>query len=178
MCIQAAGVMLTQFLYHDHPLVMKRRLVALAFIVALFLVAGSAQAQRVPGALGVGGQVGNPSGVTLKVYNPNSISFDLLAAWDQSDFLFLNAHGLYERPINLENVSGIEYFFGPGAFVGIQDRGGERDDDVEFGVSARGGINIPLIDHFEIYAQVTPRISLSPSTEGDLGAGVGVRYYF
>lgn len=159
-------------------LVMKRRLTPLVFIIALFLGVGSAQAQRTPGALGAGGQIGSPSGVTIKVYNPNSISYDFLAAWNREDFLFLNAHGLYERPIALENVSGIEYFFGPGVFVGVQDLGEGGEEDVTFGVSARGGVNIPLIDRFEIYAQLTPRISLSPSTEGDLGVGVGVRYYF
>lgn len=156
---------------------MTRHLAALAFLVTLFLVAGTARAQRTPGALGAGGQIGSPSGVTIKVYNPNSVSYDLLAAWDRDDFLFLNVHGQHERPIELANVSGIEYFFGPGAFVGVQGLG-EEGSDVTFGVSARGGINIPLINRFEIYAQLTPRISLSPSTEGDLGVGLGVRYYF
>lgn len=167
-----------QSLHHDYHLAMKRCLTALAFLTALLFAASPAQAQRTPGALGAGGQIGNPSGVTVKVYNPNSISYDFLAAWNRDDFLFLNVHGQYEHPIALENVSGIEYFFGPGVFVGVQDLGEGGDDDVTFGVSARGGINIPLIDRFEIYAQLTPRISLSPSTEGDLGVGVGVRYYF
>jgi hypothetical protein len=157
---------------------MTRRVAALALLVAFLVAAGPAQAQRSPGALGAGGQVGNPSGVTLKVYNPNSVSFDFLAAWNRNDFLFLNVHGQYERPIELENVSGIEYFFGPGAFVGVQDLGEGTDEDVTFGMSARGGINVPIIDRFEIYAQATPRISLSPSTQADLGVGVGVRYYF
>jgi hypothetical protein len=156
----------------------KRSLAALAFLVAVVFAASPAQAQRVPGALGAGGQVGNPSGVTVKIYNPNTVSFDFLAAWNRDDFLFLNMHGQYEQPIEVANVSGLEYFFGPGAFVGVQDLGEGNDEEITFGLSARGGVNISIIDRFEIYAQLTPRISLSPSTEGDLGVGLGVRYYF
>lgn len=157
---------------------MKHRLVALAFITTFLFAASPAQAQRVPGAVGLGGQVGDPSGVSLKVYNPNTISYDFLAAWDLDDFLFLNMHGLYERPLELENTEGLEYFFGPGGFVGVQDRPAGQDDDIVFGISGRVGVNIPLEDHFEFYAQVTPRINLVPDTDGDVGGGIGVRYYF
>ncbi len=143
---------------------------------------GSAQAQRAPGQLGLGGQVGSPSGITLKVYNPNTISYDFLAAWDLGDFFFLNVHGLYERPLQLEGTSGVEYFFGPGGYIGFEDRddGPRRrdDDDVVLGISGRLGINIPVEQRFEFFMQVTPRINLIPDTEGDLGGGVGLRYYF
>lgn len=156
---------------------MKRLLAALAFVTAVFLAAAPAQAQRVPGAAGLGGQVGDPSGVSLKIYNPNALSYDFLAAWDLDDFFFTNVHGLYERPLKLENTSGLEYFFGPGAFIGFEDRG--REDDVVFGISGRIGVNIPLEDRFEFYVQFTPRISLVPNTtDSDLGGGLGVRYYF
>lgn len=157
---------------------MKRCLTATALLIALLLTAGSAQAQRVPGAVGLGGQVGDPSGVTVKVYNPGTLSYDFLAAWDLNNFFFLNMHGLYERPLELENTSGLEYFFGPGGFIGFRDRPAGRDDDVVFGISGRLGVNIPLEDRFEFYVQVTPRINLVPDTEGDLGGGLGVRYYF
>jgi len=157
---------------------MKRYIVPLAFVAGLFLATAPAHAQRVPGAVGLGGQVGDPSGVTLKVYNPNTISYDFLAAWDLDDFFFLNLHGLYERPLELENVSGVEYFFGPGAFIGIRDRREPVEDDFVFGISGRIGVSIPLEDRFEFYAQFTPRINLVPDTDGDLGGGIGVRYYF
>lgn len=158
---------------------MDRYIACLTFAVGLFLAtAAPAEAQRVPGALGIGGQVGDPSGVTIKIYNPGGVSYDFLAAWDLDDFFFLNMHGQYERPLDVENVSGIEYFFGPGAFVGIRDRTEPVDDDFVFGISGRLGINIPLENRFEFYVQVTPRINLVPDTNGDLGGGIGVRYYF
>ncbi len=158
---------------------MKRYIAGLAFVVGLFLAAAApAEAQRIPGALGIGGQVGDPSGVTIKIYNPAGVSYDFLAAWDLDDFFFLNMHGQYERPLEVENVSGVEYFFGPGAFIGIRDRDAPVEDDFVLGISGRLGINVPLEDRFEFYAQFTPRISLVPDTDGDLGGGLGVRYYF
>lgn len=158
---------------------MKRHLARLACLAGLsLLLTAPAAAQRVPGALGIGGQVGDPSGVTIKIYNPTGVSYDFLAAWDLDDFFFLNMHGQYERSLDVENVSGVEYFFGPGAFVGIRDRDEPVEDDFVLGISGRLGINVPLEDRFEFYAQFTPRVSLVPDTDGDLGGGLGVRYYF
>ena len=154
-----------------------------ALVLGGMLAAGSVpvHAQRTPGAVGLGGQVGAPSGVTLKVYNPNTISYDFLAAWDLDDFLFLNVHGLYERPLRLEGISGVEYFFGPGGYIGFEDRDGDdngTEEDVVLGISGRLGINVPFENRFEVFVQITPRINLIPDTEGDLGGGVGLRYYF
>lgn len=148
---------------------------ALAGLIAVALTATAlpAEAQRAPGALGAGGQVGSPSGVTLKVHNPQAISYDFLAAWDLDDFFFLNVHGLYERPFRAENVDNLEYFFGPGAYVGFED-----DDDAVFGISGTFGLNFLFEQRFEIYAQLTPRINLVPDTDGNLGGGLGLRYYF
>lgn len=158
---------------------MDRHIACIAFVVGLFLaVAAPAEAQRIPGAVGLGGQVGDPSGVTIKIYNPGGVSYDFLAAWDLNDFFFLNMHGQYERSLQLENVSGVEYFFGPGAFVGVRDRAAPVEDDFVLGISGRIGINVPLENRFEFYAQFTPRINLVPDTNGDLGGGLGVRYYF
>lgn len=164
-----------------------RWLAAWIVAVGLFAAGGvtEAQAQRTPGSLGLGGQIGSPSGITLKVYNPNTISYDVLAAWDLGDFFFLNVHGLYERPLDLEGTSGVEYFFGPGGYIGFEDRrvgppGRDDDTDTEtvLGISGRLGINVPFEDRFEFFVQITPRINLIPDTEGDFGGGVGLRYYF
>jgi hypothetical protein len=45
------------------------------------------------------------------------------------------------------------------------------------GISGTIGISI-MVEQFQIFASVTPRLSLIPGTDGDVGAGVGVRYYF
>jgi hypothetical protein len=151
------------------------RLVAVVFSFGLILLARPAEAQRAGGDVGLGLQIGEPSGVTLQFYNPGSMSWDFLAAWDVDDFFFLNVHGLYYRDIGQRN--DVHLFYGPGAFIGIRDRGRDEDDDVVVGISGTIGIGI-MVEQFQIFASVTPRLSLIPGTDGDVGAGVGVRYYF
>ncbi len=143
--------------------------------ILLFLALNApAQAQRASGDVALGIEVGDPSGVTLLFYRPPGPSWDFLAAWDLDDFFFLNLHALFERHLGRRN--DLHLFYGPGGFVGFHDRG-QRDDEVDVGISGTIGIGF-LIERFEIYGRVTPRLSVVPATEGDVGAGVGVRYYF
>ena len=152
------------------------------FITAACLLAGmwlmtsnTADAQRRSGGIGIGGQIGEPSGVTLKVYNPGRVSYDFLAAWNLDDFFYLNVHGVYET--HLDDQGDFHFFYGPGAFLGLRDRPRDQDDDVVLGISGTFGLNY-LIGQAELFAQVTPRLSLVPDTDGDVGGGAGVRFYF
>jgi len=142
---------------------------------ALALVASpeDARAQAPRGNVGLGGQIGEPSGLTLKVYRRPGFAYDFLAAWDLDDFFFLNVHGLYERPLE---DSPLRWYLGPGGFVGIANRG-RGDDEVVLGVSATVGLNF-FAEQFEVFLQLTPRLALTPDTDGDLGGGIGLRYYF
>lgn len=157
---------------------------ALRTLLLTLVVAGvlalPAEAQRTSGAVGLGGQIGEPSGLTLKVYNESAPSYDFLAAWSFSDdFFFLNGHAQWAQNLNAQNVNqGFEWFFGPGAFIGVADRDNSQDDEAVLGVSGRIGLNFIVNDQFELYGQVTPRISVIPDTEGDVGGGLGFRYYF
>jgi len=154
----------------------------LRWIFAALLVAGlcaaplSAQAQRTPGAAGLGVQAGEPSGVTLKVYHPSRPSYDVLAAWSFDDFFFLNGRVLFEQPLEIENVEPpVQWFIGPGAYVGIYDN---EESEAGLGVSGTVGLDILLAEHFELYIQATPRFELVRETEPDIGGGLGLRYYF
>ncbi len=154
-----------------------RFFVAVAFFALLLALPSVAHAQRTPGSFGVGGQLGAPSGVSVKYYGAG-VSYDLLAAWDLDDFFFLNSHALYERPITLEDTNAqLEYFLGPGAFVGIADAD-PGDDEVVFGASGTFGLNWLPTRELEVYVQFTPRLSLIPDTSADLGGGLGLRFYF
>ena len=68
----------------------------------------------------------------------------------------------------------MNYYLGPGAFVIIKER---RDDDILLGISGNFGINF-FIERFEVFLQITPRLSVVPDTDGDVCGGVGLRYYF
>lgn len=155
------------------------RIVLAALIVSgLCVAAHPAQAQRTSGAAGLGVQAGDPSGVTLKLYNANQPSYDFLAAWSitDNDFFFLNAHALFERSLSAEGVDQpVQWFVGPGAYIGVSDNG---DSEAGLGVSGTIGIDILLDGRFEVYLQATPRFELIEETEPHIGGGLGFRYYF
>ncbi len=149
----------------------KIRLLAVILFSGLWIV--STNAQREYGDVGIGAQLGQPTGLSIKVYRAKS-SLDFLAAWNWDDFFFLNLHSIYE--VNLNDAHTVHLFYGPGAFIGIRDRSPAKDD-VELGVSGSLGLDF-LIEKFEIFLQATPRLALVQSTDFEMGGGVGFRVYF
>ena len=145
----------------------------LLVIAVLFCGVSTAHAQtNTPaGSFGIGGHIGDNSGLTLKAYQRAGFAYDMLASWDFDDRLFLHMHGLYERAID---GSPLNFYLGPGAFIDVHDR---RSDNVRVGISGNFGLNF-FADRFEVYLQLTPRLSIVPGTESDIGGGVGIRYYF
>lgn len=67
-------------------------------------------AQRAAGDVGLGIQVEQPTGLSLKIYNPGT-STDFLAAWDWDNFFFLNIHAIFDTHLNDEQT--IHFFYGP-----------------------------------------------------------------
>jgi len=152
-------------------------------VLATFMLFGYffTNAQRADGDVGLGFQFGQPSGVSLHFYNNDGASLDLLAAWDLDNFYFLNIHALWSK--HLDDRGNVHFYYGPGGFIGVRERAGsdglfdDNNNDVELGLSGRVGLGF-LIDKFEIFGHVTPRISLSDSSDVDFGGGVGGRFYF
>jgi hypothetical protein len=142
-----------------------------ALLLALLLAAPTAQAQR--GTFGIGGQVGDPTGLALK-FTSGASAFDLAAGWDLDDYFFVQGHLLLRERRLSGTTSDIRYFYGPGAFFGVSDSG--RDDDLALGFSFNAGLSL-WVDAFEFFGQLTPRLQLVEDTDFDLGGGLGVRYY-
>ncbi len=136
-----------------------------------------AQAQRASGDVGIGVQGGRPTGLSIRFYRPDGMNLDLLAAWDLDDFFFVNGHGLFESPLGDEGIAHV--FYGPGAFIGIRDRGDDEtlDNEIGIGISGTLGLGV-MIDKLEIYGRITPRLELIEETDIDIGGGIGLRYYF
>lgn len=137
--------------------------------LAVALGASDAHAQR-RGSFGIGGQLGDPSGLALK-FGSGANSFDLAAGWDLDDYLFVQAHLLLRERRLPGSSTSLNYFYGPGLFLGVSDR---RDE--AFGFSFNAGIAY-YTGPVEIFGQLTPRLALAPGTDFDLGAALGLRFY-
>lgn len=140
---------------------------------AALAFAGQAHSQSPPGSAGIGGQLGEPSGISFKLYQQPGFAYEILGAWDLDDFFFLNGHALYERAIP---DSPLRYYLGPGVLLGIREDGTDESDFV-VGISGEVGVNF-FVERYEVFLHLTPRLGVIPDTEGDVGGGIGLRYYF
>jgi hypothetical protein len=144
-------------------------------LAALFLLAASpALAQR--STFGLGGQVGDPTGITLRAGAPGS-AIDLAAGWNLSNnAIFVQGHLIMgERRLGAA-PSDLRLFYGPGLFLGVRDRD-RSDDEVTFGLSLNAGLSY-FAGPVEIFGQLTPRLQLVDETDFILGGALGLRYYF
>jgi hypothetical protein len=151
------------------------------FLIFNLLFVHSLSAQKSGGNVGVGFQVGDPTGLNLHFRGNKAMRLDILFAWDfdddDRDFFFVNVHGLWFKPINSNPT--FNFYYGPGAFIGIRDNDGQgdNDEDTVFGVSGNFGINYEF-DRFDIFLQLTPRLELVSDTDFDIGGGLGMRFFF
>ncbi len=142
----------------------------LSIPVFLFFFTTSLTAQSV----GIGAQFGDPTGLSLRINNKAALSYDILAAWDVDDYFFVNVHGLWEH--TLAPAPKLNYYYGPGIFAGFRDNDRRKDENGYAGLSGTLGLNC-YIQKLEIFGQITPRLVLVPFTDGDIGGGIGVRFY-
>ena len=123
-----------------------------------------------PGGFGIGGQIGKPTGLTIKV-QAGPAAFDAAAEWDFGDYIFVQGHLiLVERRLPLQRTA-VNYFYGPGLFIGVRDNA-----DTAFGLSANAGVSY-YTGQVEFFGQVTPRLRLTPDSDFDLGLAFGIRFY-
>ena len=133
-------------------------------------------AQRPSPSVGVGFQVGDPTGLSLQFYKDRGITTDILFAYHFDDFFFLNVHGLWNT--HLDDGGHFHFYYGPGGFVGVRTfRSEPRRDELAAGISGNFGLNL-VLSRFEIFGQATPRLEVTPLTDFEMGGGVGLRFFF
>ncbi len=129
-----------------------------------------------PGSFGVGGQIGEPTGLTIK-FRPGPAAFDAAAEWDFNDHIFVQGHLiLSERRFQ---GSPVGYYYGPGLFIGARnnaDTAFGNNADTAFGLSFNAAVNY-YTGPIEFFGHVTPRLRLTPGSDFDIGPAFGIRFY-
>lgn len=148
-----------------------------AFALAALCTCTDISAQRTTGQVGIGFQVGSPTGLSLQFYRETGMYADILFAYDLDDFYFINVHGLWDT--HLDREQQFHFYYGPGLFLGFRDNNGTEDefDNPEFGMSGNFGLNY-VFGRAEIFGQLTPRLSVIPETDFEFGGGLGLRFFF
>lgn len=141
-----------------------------ASLVALFLLAAPLPtfAQPFPQSWGLGGQVGDPSGLTVKYYPNVLMAYEGVLSYDFGEsYVLLNGRYLFEQPIP---ESPLHFFLGPGLTFASANGG------MSVGASGTLGLNF-YRERFEVFLHFTPRLNVLPDTNGHLSGGVGLHYY-
>ena len=124
---------------------------------------------------GAGIVLGEPTGLTAKVWMGEHSALDAAVAWSFVGDGSLYVHGGYlfhfASPVGIEEGELLPYA-GAGAKVVFAD-------DPEF------GIRVPLgVAYFfegapvEVFLELAPGLQLFPETEADVTGGIGGRFYF
>ena len=139
------------------------RTLLLGALAAVLLAAPVASAQ-----VGIGGLIGDPTGLTVKLgAGRGGLAIDV----GLDDNLFVQAHYIVRETRLRGAGADVRFLFGPGGFYQ------KRDGDDALGLSALLGLSVYVTPEFELFGQITPGIRLTPDTDGDVGAAVGLRFY-
>ncbi len=161
---------------------MKRIVASAITMLCITLSAGSLSANQ--GDLGLGLIVGEPTGLSMKIWTSDEHAIDLAAAWSFSDNDSFQLHGDYlvhrYNVFKDEKIKGkLPLYYGIGARLKLEDDDRGRDDDDTFGIRVPIGITY-LFDQepIDVFAEIAPVLDLVPDTELDINVAIGARFYF
>lgn len=153
---------------------MKKVFVLILVLIAISCVSASAK----NGALGLGVIVGEPTGISMKLWSSSRTAIDGAVAWSFEKHSKFQIHGDFlihkYGKVSVEKGS-LPLYYGIGGR--IKTWNDNRDDNV--GVRFPVGLeylfaNAPI----DIFLEVVPILDLAPSTDLELNAAIGFRYFF
>ncbi|SMO49692.1 hypothetical protein [Gracilimonas mengyeensis] len=156
----------------------KYKLIPLLFIMAGIIAVSSpdAKAQTQEGGdLGIGVMLGEPTGLSFKLWNNDRSALAFGAAWSFGAYDALHLHGDYLLHSWFNEVDQGELAF----YYGIGARFLFADPDSKVGVRVPFGLNYHIQDApVDVFIEAVPILNLTPATEFDGNGALGIRYYF
>ncbi len=148
----------------------------LIILFSLFLTgigtAYTAEAQSRPGNTELGIILGEPTGISLKVWQSNRSAFDAALAWSfgRNESIHIHANYLIHEPLQVDRGS-LMLYYGIGARTILAD-------DPKLGVRIPVGLQyiIPST-RLSLFFEVAPILDLIPGTSFGVNGGLGVRYF-
>ncbi|WP_242979037.1 hypothetical protein [Rhodohalobacter mucosus] len=145
--------------------------IALTFILTM----GSltlAEAQSRPGDTELGIILGEPTGISLKVWQSDRAAFDAAAAWsfDNDESFHIHADYLLHSWLEVDKGS-MAVYYGLGARALLSG-------EARFGARIPVGLEYIFQDQpLGLFFEVAPLLDLAPSTEFGVNGGIGIRYF-
>ena len=147
------------------------------------LLAAPVTADAGPGGrnFGVGLMLGEPSGLSAKLFVDRRHAFDAALSFSFVDDRF-HAHGDYllHFPGKIQGLEGGQWI----PYVGIGGKLRFREDDKDSGhdgLSARIPLGVVLHPQgmpVDFFVEIVPGMRVLPETDPELGGAIGARFYF
>lgn len=153
---------------------MTRRLILLAVLAAMML-GGTAMAKG--RGFGLGIIAGEPTGPCFKLWTGQNTAVDGAVAWSTEGDNDLRLHADYlMHSFNLFKVKKGELplYYGIGGRIILEDHGDDH-------IGARVPVGLAYIFQgapIDLFFEIVPVLDLTPDTELDFDAALGVRFFF
>lgn len=159
-----------------------KRILILAF-AALLILPGAAQAAHAShGNVGIGLQLGEPTGITGKFWLGGNNAVDVTIGWNIiSDRFTVQAGYLWHFPLDVTTGSLAAYVGVGGLFGGGNYRPNHPNYPDEAYVLLAGRVPLGLeyiYNPVSFYAELDPLLELLPGPGLGIGGGIGFRFYF
>ncbi|MCB0272163.1 MAG: hypothetical protein KDD46_04040 [Bdellovibrionales bacterium] len=150
-----------------------------AFLFCLLFIPALSYADKRP--LGVGFILGEPTGLSMKYNLGPTTAIDGGAAWSfsgkdsfhlHSDLLF-HTNNLFSVQNEDIRTNGFDLYYGAGLRLKF------NDGDDSFGIRAPIGLEYLFHDaHLGVFFEFAGILDLTPDTDFNINAGIGLRYFF
>lgn len=127
---------------------------------------------------GLGVLLGDPTGLSAKLKLSNKNAIDGALAWSSSG-LHLHSNYLWDTD-NFFKVrdQNFDLYYGIGGRL-ISLNSGNYKNQTSIAVRAPIGINYKIKQtQVQLFAEMALNLNLTPSSDADLDAGIGLRFYF
>lgn len=125
-------------------------------------------------SIGAGFMLGEPTGISAKMYISKNDALDAAASWSfKNDLLYLHVDYLRHYPgLFGRDLDPLTPYTGFGALV-------QLSDNPAFGARIPLGLSFFIPDtQLELFLEIGPALLLIPETDFDFTGGIGARYYF
>lgn len=146
-------------------------------LCALLMILWGAVAFAKDEKLGVGLIVGEPTGLSLKVWQDNVHAIDLGLGWtaEHNEDFHLHADYLFHDFLVFKPTTGrMPLYYGLGGSISRKS-----GDDTHLGIRVPFGISYLFADSpLEVFGELAPRADFNTNSHLMLDAAFGIRFYF
>lgn len=146
--------------------------ISLILLLGITILYSNAEAQSRPGNTELGIILGEPTGISLKLWQTQNTAIDGAVAWSFGRNESVHIHADYLIHTDLEADRGsFMFYYGLGARALLAD-------DPRFGARIPVGLQyiIPST-RLSLFFEVAPTFDLIPATKFGVNGGIGIRYF-